>query len=279
METDGGGWTVFQRRMDGSVDFYRDWTAYEKGFGILNFEFWLGLSKIHRLTKARDATELQVIVEDFKGIIAYAQYSTFSIGDSSSQYTLTIGGGSGTANDSMADSNGIRFTTRDSDNDQYDGNCAADSNGAWWYSQCSTDANLNGQYYHSAVTSKDSVSWYNWKSSFESLKSSEMKLRATVPIVVTPPPPGNNYCMWYSNTCDKMLLFLQLEKIAKNYMMKDIVLVVHTLLILTMDNHFRLVLLKVTKGRGYIHLGKQVSINFLAKMYSSGLHVLLCHWN
>ena len=60
METDGGGWTVVQRRMDGSVDFSRDWFGYENGFGNLNFEFWLGLSKIYRLTKGGQDTQLQV---------------------------------------------------------------------------------------------------------------------------------------------------------------------------------------------------------------------------
>ena len=173
METDGGGWTVFQRRQDGSVDFYRYWTDYENGFGDLTGEFWLGLSKIHRLTKEGSNT-LRVDLGDFEGNTAYANYSTFNVGDGSTEYILTVGGYSGTPGDSLTSHNGMRFSTRDNDNDNFGGNCAQSFTGAWWYSGC-VDSNLNGRYFNTSTSNSQGIKWYGWK--YISLKFTEMKTR------------------------------------------------------------------------------------------------------
>ena len=85
MRTDGGGWTVFQRRQDGSVDFYRGWNDYKSGFGRLTAEFWLGNDKIHRLSAARPSS-LRVELEDWNGARAFAKYVKFKIGDEQTKY-------------------------------------------------------------------------------------------------------------------------------------------------------------------------------------------------
>ena len=126
MDTDGGGWTVFQRRKDESVDFNRNWTDYEEGFGDFNGEFWLGLSKIHRSTQNGTDYTLRVDLENYENETRYAKYSTFNIGDSTTEYTITVEGYSGDAGESLAYChNGMKFSTQDRDNDQFiGGNCA-----------------------------------------------------------------------------------------------------------------------------------------------------------
>lgn len=42
--------------------------------------------------------------------------------------------------------NGMQFSTFDSDNDNYDGNCALQEGSGWWMNRCHA-AHLNGRYY------------------------------------------------------------------------------------------------------------------------------------
>ena len=129
---------MFQRRKDGSVDFYRGWNDYKTGFGQLTAEFWLGNDKIHRLTASRPSS-LRVELEDWDGVRAYAKYERFSIGDEQALYRLEVGSFSGTAGDSLlSNHNNMAFTTKDRDNDMWktQANCAVAFTGAWWYKGC-----------------------------------------------------------------------------------------------------------------------------------------------
>ena len=175
MDTDGGGWTVIQRRRDGSVDFYRGWTQYKNGFGSLTDEFWLGNDNIHRLTASRN-TKLRVDVEDWSGNKAYAKYGSFRVDDENNKYRLTVGSYSGTAGDSLAYHNGMFFSTKDWDNDKNSGNCAQLRIDARWYNSCQY-SNLNSRYIGNKQ-SLNSIIWYHWKSNTLSMKRIKMMIRA-----------------------------------------------------------------------------------------------------
>ena len=89
--TAGGGWTVIQKRMDGSVDFNRTWDGYKHGFGNLVGEFWLGLNKINRLTRNKTNNMLRVDLGVTSGKTIHAEYGWFGIGTETAKYRLYIG--------------------------------------------------------------------------------------------------------------------------------------------------------------------------------------------
>ncbi|CAH3027225.1 unnamed protein product [Porites evermanni] len=176
-KTSGGGWTVFQKRHDGSVDFYKGWNAYKRGFGDPKGDYWLGLDNIHRLTKDDDK-KIRVDLAHHNET-AFAEYSLFAVRNETGKYELILGGYSGTAGDSFTYHAYKPFTTKDRDNDASPNeNCAVKEYGAWWYKNCYR-SNLNAQYLNGQVNEQGMV-WYSWKNDYISVTRSEMKIRPKV---------------------------------------------------------------------------------------------------
>ncbi|XP_053457329.1 tenascin-X isoform X2 [Nycticebus coucang] len=172
METDGGGWLVFQRRMDGQTDFWRDWEDYAHGFGNISGEFWLGNEALHSLTKAGDYSMRVDLRAGDEAV--FAQYDSFRVDSAAEYYRLHLEGYQGTAGDSMSYHSGSVFSARDRDPNNLLISCAVSYRGAWWYRNCHY-ANLNGLY--GSTVDHQGVSWYSWKGFEFSVPFTEMKLR------------------------------------------------------------------------------------------------------
>ncbi|XP_076044809.1 techylectin-5A-like [Oratosquilla oratoria] len=180
--TDRGGWTIIQRRDDFTpyLDFFRTWTEYQRGFGDLKQEFWLGLDSIHQLT-SENLQELRVDLTDFNNVTR-AKYGFFHVGNVESDYKLHCGRYTGDAGDSLSIHNGIKFSTKDVENNIHKtANCATAHLGAWWYYDCHS-SNLNGKYLQGQNEEyADGVVWKSWRGYYYSLRSVEMKIRPAFP--------------------------------------------------------------------------------------------------
>ncbi|XP_055865173.1 fibrinogen C domain-containing protein 1 [Biomphalaria glabrata] len=181
-KTDGGGWIIFQRRINGKVDFYRDWKEYRDGFGDYNIgEFYLGNENIFKLTSTEEY-DLRIDLEfnntkyftQYNNKTYFAQYENFKVLSETDKYKLQIGNYSGNAGDDLSPHNNMFFTTFDRDNDvASDLNCAEQCSGAWWYKSCH-DSNLNGQW---GRNSYKGMNWEQLTRYSNSVYFSEMKIR------------------------------------------------------------------------------------------------------
>ena len=168
--TDGGGWTVIQRRQSPYlVSFNRGWVEYQGGFGNVSSDFWLGNDNIHLLSHPTPV-KIRFELEASGGQQGYAEYENFTISGSSDNYRINLSGYSGNLGNYFFDShpqwteNNMQFSTPDKDNDAYPGGqCAYDS--GWWYNHCGL-IKLNHPSH---------PYWNNWYQS--SVIRSEMKIR------------------------------------------------------------------------------------------------------
>ena len=170
MTTDGGGWTVFQRRKDGFVNFYVNWAKYESGFGSLSRDFWLGNKWLHLLTSL-GPTELRI---DFNGG-QYVKYRLFSVDNALNKYRLLVSGYSGNERngDRLSHHNNLKFSTFDQDNANCDFNSAKRYFGGWWY-YCYYESNLNGVY---GIFGLKGIHWGSDLNDHSRKTFTEMKLR------------------------------------------------------------------------------------------------------
>ncbi|CAC5356520.1 Fibrinogen C domain-containing protein 1-A,Angiopoietin-2,Angiopoietin-related protein 7,Ficolin-2,Fibrinogen C domain-containing protein 1-B [Mytilus coruscus] len=157
MDTAGGGWTIVQRRVDDSVDFYRYWKDYKNGFGSVSGNHWLGNDNLHILTKTRNYV-VRFEMQDFNNNTAYAEYQSFKIDNEASQYRVTFSGYTGTAE--------IVTTTFT--------RIIVERDGAWWYNACAK-SNLNGIYKPEGTTGAKMIHWKTWRET--ALKATAMKIR------------------------------------------------------------------------------------------------------
>ncbi|KAI8513522.1 hypothetical protein Bbelb_078460, partial [Branchiostoma belcheri] len=165
MDTNGGGWTVIQRRINGSIKFFRPWKDYKEGFGDLEGEFWLGLDNIHALTRSFGSTLLRIQVETFEGHWHIAQYDGFKVANESENYRMTAGRFTYGSNvpDSFSYHDGANFSTFDRDNDgDEDVNCGKKEEG----NKCGL-SNPNGLYHLGAYEGEENgIYWYFWRSDY-----------------------------------------------------------------------------------------------------------------
>ena len=182
-ETGGGGWIMYQRRVDGTVNFTLNWNKYKLGFGNNGgntTELWLGNENVYQLLQSYGGRggKLRIEVDAFDGELGWIEAHNFTMDDEASQYRIhwdtCVASGSGMAN-IWNQHKGHPFKTIDKAIGAV--GCLDYLKGGWWYGAGCGGVLINGEYVNSPGSIVTSIYVRTFKSG--SLKRSRMMFRST----------------------------------------------------------------------------------------------------
>lgn len=171
--TDGGGWTIFQRRYSGAVDFNRSWDEYKEGFGDYGSgDFYLGNDNIHCLSSSKlYNTRIDI---SYQGASYAYVYPNFKLFGESDKYKFSFSGYTGPRPEVNAYFNNAPFSTYDQDNDGTPSvSCDKATGSGWWHKDCFFN-NLNGKF---GGKTGSGIYWYLLTNYADSLDFTEMKMK------------------------------------------------------------------------------------------------------
>ena len=165
----------------GWVNFTRNWADYEKGFGDLDGEFWIGLKNIYELTNQQNT--MKVKLWDNNGNSLNWNYLLFRLYDQNRRYAIshfTRGTGDG-RDDAFGQT--MNHATRFHTYDNIRNGCGYSRQSGWWYydNDCNSNSNPNGRHQRSYICGGD---WMGerlfWQTSrgYRLFTHAEMKIRA-----------------------------------------------------------------------------------------------------